>query len=273
MLSSVNWPQSVSSDTAGSFNNANYLAVISCTDKNISVSANLPQEFSMDMHANYEEAFSQGLSGLLGGKAESVGKAMRLLGMQLTTKALTAQVWQGSTEVAFSLPLIFQVESSEDDVLIPLQKLYSLLLPTESAAGGLLEAPGPVVDLAKLKSQSIDFDTSGLTGLDLTKGASGLVNSALSSADNFKNTAGKGLQSFTNAFTSSIKNNISLSIGSRIRLPSVVITSISTNTDVLPLDGGVFQRVTATVGIKTFYVPTQNDIPDLVGLKSKRKVL
>lgn len=226
----------------------------------------------MDFGASYEEAVSQGLAGLAGGYSETAGKAMKMLGMQLTTKALTAQVWQGSTEVAFSIPLVFQAESNvNDDVTKPLSDLYRLVLPREPDVGGLLQAPGPQLDLDRLKKQSIDFNLKNT----VTSGASTLGSaltfdkSTLTSAFATASEAGKGLQSFSQAFMGSIKNNISLKIGTRVFLSSVVITSVSSNTSVLPTRDGSFQRQEVTVGFKTFYVLTQNDIPNLVSYSGR----
>lgn len=253
--------------------NPNYLCVITCNERNISIEASLPQEFSMDIGANYEEAFSQGLSGLLqGGGAigEASGKALKMLGLQLTTKALTAQVWQGSTEVSFSLPLIFQVETdARVDVQGPLQALYSLTLPRESTPGGLLEAPGPKVDLDKLSKA-----LSGLTVDSVMKGSASAFSKLQSSSsipDGFnkgKDIANQALTPFSNAFIASIKDNISLSIGTKMLFKSVVITSVNQNFKVQPLEDGSFQRVEVTVGFKTFFVLTQNDMPDLFGTDS-----
>jgi hypothetical protein len=223
----------------------------------------------MDVGANYEEAFSQGLAGALGG-SELLGKTMKMMGMQLTTKALTAQVWQGSTEVSFSLPLVFQVEKDEHlDLHKPLIDLYKLVLPTESGAGGLLQAPGPVVDLEKLKTKNVDLNIKGIASS--TGSLAGSIfsasgtNDVLKSANGVINAAGQGLQSLSKGFVDSIKNNIQLQIGSKCLLKSVVITSVSANTSVLPLQSGTFQRVECTVGFKTFYVLTQEDLPDLIG--------
>ncbi len=248
--------------------NQNYLAVIACNDKNITVIANLPQEFSMDLGASYEEAFSQGLAGLLSGNgmlSEIAGKSLKMLGLQLTTKALTAQVWQGSTEISFTLPLIFQVESdSEADIQKPLRDLYSLVLPEEKEAGGLLEAPGPRVDLAKLKKAAISMGSiASETGGQLQSAWANNQGNLWGMAQAAQSAVGGGLRSFSNAFLSAIKNNISLSIGDRMLFKSVVITSVAQNFAVQPLEDGVFQRVECTVGFKTFYVLTQQDMPDL----------
>ena len=260
------------SSTSGQEKNPNYLAIISCNDKNITVTASLPEEFSFNLGATYEEAFSQGLTGLLngGGAISSLAsKSMKMLGLQLTTKALTAKIWQGSTSISFSLPLVFQVETdSEEDLQSPLRSLYTLVLPNEPTAGGLLEAPGPRVSLEKLKRIGGDVAT-----IDVSSSATGVMSSiktALSGPKDLVNLAGEvksgangALAPFSKAFMSAIENNISLSIGTRIFFDSVVITSVDQQFAVQPLDDGVFQRVHCTVGFETFYVLTQNDMENL----------
>ena len=71
--------------------------------------------------------------------------------MNLTTQALTAQIWQGGAFINFQLPFIFQAETSaEKDVMEPIKKLLRLTMPKDPSGGGILEAPGPHVDIKKL---------------------------------------------------------------------------------------------------------------------------
>jgi hypothetical protein len=132
-----------------------------------------------------------------------------------------------------------------------------------------LQAPGPVVDLEKLKTKNVDLNIKGIASS--TGSLAGSIfsasgtNEVLKSANGVINAAGQGLQSLSKGFVDSIKNNIQLQIGSKCLLKSVVITSVSANTSVLPLQSGTFQRVECTVGFKTFYVLTQEDLPDLIG--------
>ncbi len=136
--------------------NPNYKCIITCTDQKITLEASLPESFQIDVGANYDEAFSQLIGSIP--LASKVAPWAKAFGLQLTTQALTAQIWNGSTELAFSLPLVFQAETSGvKDVLSKLRDLYTLVLPDESELGGFLTAPGPRLDpvlLAKSAAQA-----------------------------------------------------------------------------------------------------------------------
>lgn len=275
--------------------NPNYLCVIQCTERRISVTANLPQSYQIDIGANYEEAFSQGFQGLSG--VAAIGPKLRAFGIQTTTQALTAQVWQGSTEFVFSLPLVLQAEEDEqEDVLRKLTDLYRLTLPDEAFSNGLLSAPGPRLD-AKEITKSVGNVTSGIVNSPL-ESVKSLGQEALSAFSQLKDTIGgvlfgpekkasSALNSTTNTqsalegtgptatgkgvsnpLLSAIKNNISLTIGNYMKLDSVVITSVSQNHMVQPLVNGTMSRVEVTVGFKTFFTPVQKDIPNIfLGLR------
>lgn len=266
--------------------NPNYLCTITCTDQNIQVVANLPDTFNTDIAANYEEAFAQavnntGIAGKLGGK-------LRALGVQLTTQALTAQVWQGAADMSFSLPLVFQAVNDEfGDVLDKLEALYNLTLPGETFSNGFLTAPGPTIS-PQLLLKNVGAITSGamnnagslaadasssvvdtVTGLVSSLGSGfssdrtlASSNSATSEASptNSSKTTNSGVDT---PLIASIKNNISLQIGRYMYLESVVITSVGQTHFVNPVESGVMSRVEVTVGFKTFYVPTKKDIPNI----------
>lgn len=266
--------------------NPNYLCTITCTEQNIQVVANLPDNFQTDIGANYEEAFAQainntGIVGKLGAKA-------RALGVQLTTQALTAQVWQGATEMTFNLPLIFQAVNSEfTDVLDKLESLYRLTLPSESFSNGFLIAPGPTID-PKLLLKNVaaitsgDMNNAGSIAAEFgTSAVAALTDLAAAAASGFsgsRSLAGSGASTSEASPTTttkttnvgvdtplihSVKNNISLQIGRYMYLESVVITSVQQTHFVNPLESGVMGRVEVTVGFKTFYVPTKKDIPNI----------
>lgn len=261
-------------DTSGGDNkdtNQNYICIIACTDLGIMLKANLPQEFMIDIGASYEEAIAQAVSSS-SIVSELSGKA-KMMGVQLVTQALTAQIWQGSTEISFSLPLSFQVNSDEmADLLTPLSQLYTLTLPDETV-GGLLKAPGPSLDPSKVAS-AVGALTSGALNSamdsvstnfsDLANRVSGgRVGTAL--ADSSKATAGAPPSSSADGgvkttLLSAIKNNISLTLGQYMYFESVVITSVGQTHFVQPLENGTMSRVDVTVGFKTFFVPTQKDI-------------
>lgn len=260
--------------------NENYLCTITCTDQNILVVANLPETFSTDIGAQYEEAFAQAVNN--SGIVSSVGPKLRALGIQMTTQALTAQIWQGSTEMSFSLPLVLQARTDEiHDVLEKLEALYSLTLPGESFSNGFLTAPGPVLD-AEILLQNVGSATSAAmnaAGSIAKDAVTNSIGSTLSSAfsklrslspstaataeaspSKKPDTANKGVD---RPLVSAIKNNISLQIGRYMYFESVVITNVGQTHHVQPLESGIMSRVEVTVQFKTFYVPTKKDIPNI----------
>lgn len=211
--------------------NSPYSILVQCNDKNISVRGWLPEEVMFDISTQYEAPYAQGLNGAIPG-----GNLLRALGVSLTTQAMTAQVWQGSAEVNFSLPIVFQAESSGyGDVIRPIKDLLKLTMPKDSAAGGggLFEAPGPRINVDKLRerigslpslptpgpqqpnqgqqTQAADDNGSGALGQlwDTLKGG---VNSAVDGARSVKDNLG----SLTNAPIQTIlKGATTLGAGAR----------------------------------------------------------
>lgn len=374
---------------SGTWENPSYRVIISCPDRKIEIVASLPQEISMSVGSSYEPTFAQGLSDLL---PTGLGKGGKALGVSFVTQALTAQVWQGTDAIEFSIPIILQVESDpQKDILTPLGNLYSLILPSTSIQDGFFESPGPHLDLRKLigvdsvssvtgspsansstptssnptsslpssnplaqaasQAASVANSASGAAkslldqatsaakeGLSSLSGvaslgslgslassvvgksavsainskiqsgisaATGSLSSNLSNVTNnlkgafsslspladaagslisdpslsgLQNLGAAGINSASAAYStanaaaatsgslirSSIKNNISLTIGNWKFFPHVVVTNVDTNTSVLPLPDGTMSKVEVTVSFRTFFVPTSNDLPNIL---------
>lgn len=265
-----------------------YSCLIVCNDLGIVVRASLPETFTLDTTSEYNAPFAQGLLGSL----PLVGSAVKMLGLQLTSQALTAQVWEGSSISEFQLQLVFQVETDVNkDVLEPLMKLMFLTVPREETEGGLLSAPGPQIDLkklvnssayqtlklaektsseatkaaAKLKGEAFGKNTidgvgkmlSGLGNVSLTQ----VVDSALEGSQQMRNGADTLSTAVAGAIVNSIKNNISIYIGRYLYFPSVVITDVNQEHTVQPMVDGNYTRVEVGLRFRTFYQPTQRDIP------------
>lgn len=240
-----------------------YKALVICSDQNITVDAWLPETVGMDVNATYDTPYAQGL----GSANEKLGAFAQFIGMNLTTQALTAQIWQGGAFINFQLPFIFQAETSaEKDVMLPIKDLLRLTMPKDPSGGGILEAPGPHVDIKKLAQNggagvakaAQDFRENGLSKMiDTAKQA---LDDPLGTATKVKDAANVVSQRVSQALVNSVVNNISLYVGQFLYFPSVVITDVSPTFDV-SLDGtGKPTRATVDVSFRTFYVPTQNDI-------------
>jgi hypothetical protein len=235
-------------------------------DVPIIVEAWLPETIGNDVNATYEAPFAQGASNMLG---ETIGNFARFIGMSLTTQALTTKVWQGGGFIEFSLPLVFQAETSPSkDVMLPIKNLMKLTMPKDRSGGGLLEAPGPRIDLDELLKRG--GESLNKASDALTKGLSNpsqLVDSAKSLASNTSGALQTTRDSFASisqplstALVNSVKNNISLYIGQFQYFPCVVISDVSPTYDVVI--GPDLNPIRATVNVQfsTFYVPTDRDI-------------
>jgi hypothetical protein len=243
----------------------NYKAFVVCHDENIIVDAWLPETLSVDVTANYDTPFAQGIGG-----DGNIAKVAKLAGVTLTTQALSIQVWQGGSYIQFSLPFIFQAENNgAADVMTPIKKLMRLMMPKETSPGGLLQAPGPRLDpklsltgdnikaigdgvgtaVGSLWDTAKSVITSGSVSAAAGKAINGLVKSANAVAT-----------PVSNAIVNSVVNNISLYIGQFQYFPCVIITDVSPTYDVILGPDLNPVRASVTVTFKTYYIPTQNDI-------------
>lgn len=242
----------------------------------IIIEAWLPETLATDVNAAYEAPYAQGLNQM----SPNLGAMARFLGVNLTTQALTAQIWQGGGFIDMSIPFIFQVDSSAaEDVLEPLKKLYTLTMPKDPSGGGLLRAPGPRIDIDRLLERTGDtvkdlgtgllglLSDGGSSGLDFAKSLAGLNDSTSSVNSNRTGFAKKAIdradeaaRTVSKAIVNSVTNNISLYLGQFLYFPSVVITDVNPTFDVVLTNDMNPGRLTVNVNFRTFYTPTDRDI-------------
>lgn len=263
--------------------------------------AHLPEEYALALGASYQAPFAQGPKDL----HAHVGPVASAFGVQFVNKAMTMQLWQGSNDMEFTIPLILQVESDPNkDVLKPLSALYELMLPRENTPGGLMTSPGPYLDLEALKqsirgqqtvnkvasevlwnseegkssvlgSAATGATTTGwaaVTGAASTIGEASMsdatadtIGAAGEAIRNTYNAGNNALAAMSNSITSAIKYNIMLMIGEFQLFPSVVITNVQQTTKVRPdYITGTMTRIEVAVTFKTFYTPTNLDLPNLL---------
>jgi hypothetical protein len=242
-----------------------YKALVICSDQNIIVDAWLPETVGLDVNANYDAPYAQGIGAI----NDKLGALAQFIGMNLTTQAMTAQLWQGGSFINFQIPFIFQAESNaEIDVMRPIKDLLRLTMPRDPSVGGILEAPGPHIDIKKLAQNASQAGQSSLSNLT-SQGASGLVDTAKQVVNNgldmndlakAKDQANNIAKQASRLIVNSVVNNISLYIGKFMYFPSVVVTDVSPTYDVVLNNAGKPMRATVNVGFRTFYIPTQNDI-------------
>jgi len=259
--------------------NPHYMCYIIPLDRGMDpIIAHLPEEYDLSLGGSYQAPFAQGPKDL----HAHVGPAASAFGLQFANKAMTAQLWQGSNEVEFTIPLILQLETNPNtDILKPLSALYELVLPREEVAGGLLTSPGPHLDLDLLKESAVALGDSAAeyakeawenfgtptksTTTSVGDPSTGALNRAGEAVKNAANATNNAIGAVSNSVTAAIKYNIALMIGQFQFFPSVVITNVSQNTKVRPYwRTGTMSRVAVSVTFRTFYTPTNRDLPSLL---------
>lgn len=263
------------------------------------VRAYLPEEVNLDIQAEYEAPFAQGLNQMMPG----LGSLARAFGVNMVTQAMTAQVWQGGTEVQFQMPLIFQAtHSSYLEVMKPIKDLLRLTMPKDPTGGGLLESPGPHINIEKLKTPVGGKKTTstptpqkptteskeggGIVGMgkSVWEGGSGLlssisknvtsvsesiskdglmsafVNVPINTIKDLKATTNDTLVNLSSQMVNAIEGNISLYIGNYLYIPSIVITDVSPTFNTIIGPDGNPTRAQVQVSFKMFYIPTQADL-------------
>lgn len=242
-----------------------YKALVICTDQQIVVDAWLPDTVGVDIASNYDAPYASGI----GAVNDKLGALAQFIGLNLTTQALTAQIWQGGSFINFQLPFIFQAETSAElDVMTPIKDLMRLTMPKDPSGGGILEAPGPHIDIKRLAanggsaaSDALRSTSNFLSDVPKLKDVSSeIFNDPLGSGARAKDAANNVSRKASSAIVNSVVNNISLYLGQFMYFPAVVVTDVSPIFDVLLSPDGKPMRATANVGFRTFYIPTENDI-------------
>lgn len=276
--------------------NTNYLCVIQQTQPSdgnqpIIVQAPMPDAFMFDARSTYDTQLPQGFS-----KNQPLNLGLALFGTKLSVQALTAQIWSGNQENELSIELEFHTEVDPiTDVRDPIVNLLKLTMPSISSSFGLLQQPGPSMDLSQLVGSTGSAITSGATSLGSV--ASGgfntlanlgrdvfsqlgsaigikpqpgkLNNSATSSNDGANSTIQSNIQQNPSLGTaaywkSRVKNQISIRIGNYMFFDSVVITNVqqtfSSNFDA---QTGLPHHAKVMVGFKPLFMLVQSDLDQL----------
>jgi hypothetical protein len=149
-------------------------------------------------------------------------------------------------------------------------------MPKDPSGGGILEAPGPHVDIKKLAANGSDGVSKAVSDIGnfvksggIQDTAKSLMSNPLGFASQVKDSANNIARTASSALVNSIVNNISLYIGQFMYFPSVVVTDVSPTFDVVLSPDGKPMRATVNVGFRTFYVPTENDIENMFSNMTK----
>jgi hypothetical protein len=234
----------------------------------------MPDKFTLATSANYATPFADLLDKIPG--SDVAKKAASSFGYSMTTKILSAKVWQGTSETSFSLDLIFQAETDEiTEVLEPIIKLHLLTTPRSDSEFGILRAPGPRFNAADSLSGLIDnIGAAAGSSLDAVTGAvksvwdnkGSLTNAIKSGVDSFVSNASNAASSMSSGLAKGVTNQISLQIGKFMLFESVIIKDVSVSYDLQPVgtdykvSTGNMQRAQVQVQFETFFNLTADDI-------------
>lgn len=265
--------------------NSDYLVIIQ--QNGVSVQAPMPEAFMFDTEASFNAPLPQGFGSAV------INDVTSAFGTRLVVQALTAQIWQGSSSAELSMELDFHTETDPvNDVRVPLLNLLKMTMPSISSTTGLLNSPGPQLDLSALGSLAKDalkgtgqaVSNVGGAAIDATKNAwnnaknnlgnnpptqGNLNNSNTTTNDgnnaNVNSSLNKNPELGTAAYwKTQIKNQISIQIGNYLFFDSVIVTRVSqtfsSNFDAIT---GLPHHVRVNVGFRPLFMLVQQDLDNL----------
>lgn len=247
----------------------------------------MPDSFAFDAKSTYDMAMPQNFS-----KNQSINTLLSSFGAKLAVQAMTAQIWSGNTETDLSIELEFHTETDPaTDVRAPILNLLKLTMPSINTSFGLLQSPGPSLNLSQLLGNANGQVTPTSIASSIGSGASSLVqsggavlnalftgatptqgqlnDSSLTSNDGTNSAVPATSQSNPSLGTaaywkSRTKNSISIRIGNYMFFDSVVITSVqqtfSSNFDA---QTGLPHHAKVMVGFKPLFMLLQDDLEQL----------
>lgn len=207
----------------------------------ISISGYTPEDFAINIMANWEEPFA-GLSDI-GSALESLAPGALGTGASAFLKssgrnsniAGSAKVWQGGSSLMFELPMkISAYDDTTKEVMTPLKRVLKLCTPFLDTGGGLV-APGPTpVDFLKVIGSA-----GNITG----------------SADNWEKALQKALS----------KTAFYLEIGTFFKMFPCVITNVSAQFNGMFEEGTGFPTsIELNLTVESYLTPTSYDIDNWV---------
>lgn len=243
------------------------------------VVAPLPPELAYDTAAEYQAPFAQGM--LSGG---AFMQAAAAAGIRLATQAMTAQLWQGSTENEINLDLEFQTENDPiADVRDPVLQLQKFAAASVDSATGLLKSPGPRIDLSTVASASEQALTqageAGKQAMEALKSVIGIVgqvqtNKNLNNSSTSLNSQQQGAKTQPEQnglggaqfWKKNIVNNISIQIGRYAFFDSVVILNAQTTwSHEIDMTTGLPMHAKVSLRFKPLFLVTQEDLQQIFG--------
>jgi hypothetical protein len=252
--------------------NPKYLVLITQTLKQVPtvIKGHVPKEISFSQRAKWTSPWGAGL--LSSGNA---GDLLALTtGNRLVAQSLSLKVWQGvSDDTSFSVEFELVAHSSTaNDVMVPLQNLMKMVVPSIDA-NGFLKSPGAFMTAEGFKEIGQKFTevvasatkTTVETGSKIINGSTGIVAGVQQgSAEVLKTAADSGLTR-KSAIEKYMDNVIKVDIGDWFSMNNVVITDVQYTLHAQqPGPDGGLMGATVQVTFEPMFTVTAEDIPNLI---------
>jgi hypothetical protein len=248
------------------------------------VTAPLPETMAYDVASEYQAPFAQGMGGN-GGFSQAASAA----GIRLTTQAMTAQLWQGSTENEISLDLEFQTDTDPDlDVRQPVLTLMKFAAASVDTATGLLKSPGPRISLEGIaaigKQAATQAEVALKQGANMAADVTGITKARFDTSKTLLGPATNlnsqqnpnGTQPVENGLGGSefwkknIINQISVQVGRYAFWDSVVILNVQeTWSHEIDNETGLPLHAKVTIRFKPLFFVTQQDLDKIFGIRGR----
>jgi hypothetical protein len=281
--------------------NPNYLVYIQeystpgSTTPAVSIVAPIPESVLWDSTATYEMPLPQGP------EKGPLASVAQVLGMKLSVQMLTAKLWAGSAIGSLSIPLEFVTESDPvADVRDPIVNLMKLVTPSTSNSLGLLQSPGPQLDLSLFTQLAKDAASQitntfsntpsgvgqqsqyssgsilngfgglanpNLTNINLTQ--STMMNSSTQTADGTNSTVFKSPTQNPSIGTaaywkSQVSKRISIKIGNYLFFDNVIVTHVGQEfASTFDAVTGLPHHVRVSLTFEPMFMLTQEDLDNV----------
>lgn len=249
----------------------------------------LNESFSYSASAEYQAPFQivMGAGGLV--------NVMSLLGAKMMAPVMTAQLWAGSETPEFTMQVDLVANTDPlAEIKQPILNLLKMVTPStkkdEKSGATILESPGPSLDPNKVWEQlksafpalgSLEDFISGDEGTQsAAKQQTGLTNAqaaaknqpaakqsaTIDTSEKEGSTPSDGSDSMFESgywISNVLKNQISISIGTYLYFPSVVVTNVECEFMHQLGPNGWPMQATVTINFKPMFLPTQNDLESI----------
>lgn len=262
--------------------NTNYLVQIiqygaPGSNPTTSVTAPIPEKVNFDVAAEYTTVLPQSMA-----KSSLLNGAAQMLGMKLAVQAMTAQLWNGSTNGNLSMNLEFYTESDPlTDVRAPIVSLMKLATPLIHETG-LMQSPGPQLDFATLGSLvsqtatnvATSVSTFGNSVASVVKNLANVSGGTMSQADKDttsvnSTTAPSATSNNPNMNTAAywknkVTNLIQIKVGNYLFFDNVIIERVgNVFTSNFDAQTGLPHHVIVNIQFRPMFTLTQGDLDNI----------